>query len=55
MGGTAEQYFLGITPEGIGFIGMLINFITSFLVSACTSAPPQEVVNMVNSIHIPSE
>ena len=55
MGGTEEQYFLGITPEGIGFIGMLINFITSFLVSACTSAPPQEVVDMVNSIHIPSE
>ena len=26
MGGYPDQYFLGITPEGIGFIGMIINF-----------------------------
>ena len=27
MGGTSDQYLFGITPEGIGFIGMIINFI----------------------------
>ncbi|HAV14488.1 MAG TPA: cation acetate symporter [Opitutae bacterium] len=54
LGGHKEQYFLGITPEGIGFIGMLINFAVSFIVSSFTPAPPQDVQDMVESIHIPS-
>jgi cation/acetate symporter len=54
LGGTAEQYFLGITPEGIGFIGMLINFAVAYAVSAFTPEPPQEVKDMVERIHIPS-
>ena len=54
LGGTKSQYFLGITPEGIGFIGMLINFGVAFLVSAFTPDPPQEVQEMVETIHIPS-
>ncbi|MGJ8652633.1 MAG: sodium:solute symporter family protein [Opitutaceae bacterium] len=53
LGGHKEQYFLGITPEGIGFIGMLINFGVSFMVSAFTLPPPPEVQKMVESIHIP--
>ena len=54
MGGTSDQYFLGITPEGIGFIGMIINFVVSFCVLLFTSAPPKHIVNMVNNIHIPN-
>lgn len=54
LGGTPEQYFLGITPEGIGFVGMLINFGVAFFVSVFTPAPPQEVQDMVDNIHIPS-
>jgi len=54
LGGTREHYFLGITPEGIGFIGMLINFAVAFAVSAFTPDPPQEVQDMVENIHIPS-
>ncbi len=54
LGGHKDQYFLGIEPEGIGFIGMLINFGVSFMVSAFTPDPPQEVQDMVESIHIPS-
>jgi len=54
LGGTKDQYFLGISPEGIGFVGMLINFATTFIVSALTPAPPQEVQNMVESIRIPA-
>lgn len=53
LGGTKEQYFLGISPEGIGFVGMLINFAVAFVVSAFTPPPPQEVQDMVESIHIP--
>ncbi len=54
LGGTKEQYFFGITPEGIGFIGMLINFAVSFSVSAFTPPPPLEIQKMVEDIHIPS-
>ena len=54
LGGTKEQYLLGISPEGIGFIGMLINFGVAFLVSAFTPEPPQHVQQMVENIHIPS-
>ncbi len=53
LGGTKEQLLFGITPEGIGFVGMLINFAVAFSVSAFTSAPPQDVQDMVESIHIP--
>ena len=53
-GGTADQYLFGITPEGIGFVGMLINFAVTFVMSAVTPPPPQEVQDMVESIHIPS-
>lgn len=54
LGGTPEQYWLGITPEGIGFVGMLINFVVSFAVSAFTPPPPEEVIEMVENIHIPT-
>jgi cation/acetate symporter len=54
LDGTPDQYFLGITPEGIGFVGMLINFAVAFVVSSFTPEPPQEVQDMVEQIHIPS-
>jgi cation/acetate symporter len=54
LDGTPDQYLMGITPEGIGFVGMLINFAVAFLVSAFTPAPPQVVQEMVENIHIPS-
>ncbi len=54
LGGTPDQYLLGITPEGIGFVGMLINFVVAFAVSSFTPAPPEHVVEMVENIHIPT-
>ena len=54
LGGTADQLFLGITPEGIGFVGMIINFIVSFAVSTFTSETPDYVKEMVDDIHVPS-
>ncbi|NOY00679.1 MAG: cation acetate symporter [Verrucomicrobia bacterium] len=53
LDGQKEQYFLGISPAGIGFVGMLINFAVAFVVSAFTPPPPQEVQDMVADIHIP--
>lgn len=54
LGGTKDQLFLGITPEGIGFVGMLINFVVSFAVSAVTSKTPDHVKEMVDHIHVPT-
>ena len=53
MGGTPDQYWFGISPEGIGFIGMILNFGVGFLVSLVTAPPPQEVQELVESIRIP--
>ena len=52
-GGTPDQYLRGISPEGIGFVGMLINFATAFIVSAFTPAPPLEIQKMVDRIRDP--
>ena len=52
-GGTADQYWFGISPEGIGTLGMLFNFAVAISVSKFTAAPPEEVQEMVESIRIP--
>ncbi|NNK07481.1 MAG: cation acetate symporter, partial [Myxococcales bacterium] len=36
MGGTPDQFWFGISPEGIGALGMVINFIVAFVVSRFT-------------------
>jgi len=54
LGGTQAQYLFGITPEGIGFVGMLVNFSVAAVVQAYTPAPPDEVQAMVENIHIPT-
>lgn len=50
---SAENWWFGISPEGIGSIGMLINFVVCMLVSRFTPAPPQEIQRMVEEIRIP--
>jgi len=54
LDGTPDQYLFGITPEGIGFVGMLINFVVAFAVNAFTPRPPEHIIAMVENIHIPS-
>jgi cation/acetate symporter len=44
---------MGISPEGIGSIGMILNFIVALSVSRFTSAPPKEVLDMVDEIRKP--
>jgi cation/acetate symporter len=52
-GGTPDQYWFGISPEGVGTLGMIFNFITSIIVSALTPAPPVHIQELVESIRIP--
>lgn len=51
----AEQNWLfGISPEGIGSIGMILNFIVSLSVSRLTPPPPQHIQDMVDEIRVPT-
>jgi cation/acetate symporter len=50
---TAEYWWFGVSPEGIGSIGMILNFIVCVTVSKFTPAPPQAVQDMVQEIRIP--
>ncbi|NKF52628.1 cation acetate symporter [Shewanella sp. WXL01] len=50
---NADNWFLGISPEGIGMLGMFINFAVAFAVSKVTAAVPDHVVEMVESIRFP--
>ena len=51
---TADEWLLGISPEGIGSIGMLLNFIVTITVSRLTPVPPIDVQNLVDDIRLPS-
>ena len=50
---TAEHWLFGISPEGIGFIGMLLNIAAATGVSRITAPPPLEVQDLVDDIRIP--
>ncbi|GAA5188730.1 sodium:solute symporter family protein [Ferrimonas gelatinilytica] len=50
---TPENWLFGISPEGIGTLGMLLNFIVAFTVSRVTAEAPTEVQDMVESIRFP--
>ena len=53
LGGTEAERFMGISPEGFGTLGMLLNFITAFAVSSLTRPVPANVRQMVADIRIP--
>ena len=50
---TLENWVFGISPEGIGIIGMLINFIIACLVSTKSSKCPIEVTILVDNLRSP--
>lgn len=47
------NWLFGISPEGIGSIGMLLNFFVAFLISKITKPPPKEILEMVDNIRAP--
>ena len=51
---SPDHWFLGISPEGIGVVGMLINFFFAIIISFTTKPPPDEIRNLVNKIRQPS-
>ena len=51
---SAEYWLFGISPEGIGTVGALINFTLALVISRCTGPVPEEVTKLVDNIRIPS-
>ena len=47
------HWFLGISPEGIGTVGMLLNFFVTIAISLMTQPPPKSVQDMVEQIRLP--
>ncbi len=50
---NAANWWLGISPEGIGSLGMAINFIACYTVSKFTPPPPQNIQELIQDIRIP--
>ena len=50
---VAENWLFGISPEGIGVIGMCLNFTVAITVSYLTAPPPARIQRMVEHIRVP--
>jgi cation/acetate symporter len=50
---VAEQWLFGISPEGIGAIGMLLNIFVVISVSYMTAPPPERIQHLVENIRVP--
>jgi cation/acetate symporter len=52
---NAAHWLFGISPEGIGTLGMIINFVVALSVMPFFAKPPQEVREIVESIRTPTD
>ena len=52
-GGTKDDWWFGISPEGFGSIAMILNFIVSLSIMKLTKEPPKSVQEIVENIRIP--
>ena len=50
---SADNWFLGISPEGFGFVGMIINFVVALCVSFFFTKPPADIYHLVDKIRQP--
>ena len=48
-----DHWWFGISPEGIGTLGMILNFVVSFIISRFTPPPPKHIQELVEEIRIP--
>ena len=50
---NSNNWLFGISPEGFGFLGMIINFTIALIVSNFYSKPPNEIYQMIDDIRKP--
>jgi len=49
----SSEWLFGISPEGIGTIGMVLNFVVAWVVSRLTPPPPEHIQHLVEDIRVP--
>ncbi len=49
------ETFFGVGAQGIGIVGMILNFAVTILVSLNTANPPQDVQDLVEQVRYPRE
>ena len=52
---VAEYWLFGISPEGIGAVGMVLNFIVAAVVSKFTPPPPASIDALIDRIRAPGD
>ncbi|MAI89593.1 sodium:solute symporter family protein [Ponticaulis sp.] len=48
-----SHWFMGVSPEGIGFLVMFLSAIVGIVVALCTAPPPKEIQDLVEDIRVP--
>jgi len=48
-----NEWWFGISPEGIGTLGMILNVIVTYAVSMLTAPPPVKIQELIEDIRIP--
>jgi len=54
LGDMSPNWFLGIEPNAFGAVGAIVNFTVAFVVAKMTTAPPQEIMDLVEHIRVPA-
>jgi cation/acetate symporter len=50
---SAEYWWFGISPEGIGVVGAALNFTVAWIFALLTRPPPPEIRRLIEDIRIP--
>ncbi|NNJ64808.1 MAG: cation acetate symporter [Xanthomonadales bacterium] len=50
---TVDNWFMGISPEAFGAVGAGLNFLSAYIVSKATKAPPEHIQHLVEDIRVP--
>jgi cation/acetate symporter len=50
---TVDNWWMGISPEAFGAVGALLNFVSAYIVSKITAAPPEHIQHLVEDIRVP--
>ena len=50
---NANHWWFGVSPEGIGTLGMIFNFLVAVTVASFTKAPPAHIQHLIEDIRVP--
>ncbi len=53
MRGSPDDHLFGISPQGIGTVGMALNFVVAISISLLTRRPPKHIEDLVDGIRFP--